>query len=87
MRGRCSVSCNYFYVHYNDSICDVRSSRESDQGRARGAGAAGELAKGGSSRVSSASANHLSGMSGRKLCPKKVFNESTSKSPFTCKFL
>lgn len=54
----------------------------SDQGRALG-----KLAKGGSSRVSSASANHLSGMSGRKLCTKKVFNELTSKSPFTCKFL
>lgn len=51
----------------------------SDQGWVQGAGGR-ELAKGGSSRVSSASANHLSGMSGRKLCTKKVFNESTSKA-------
>lgn len=47
----------------------------------------GKLAKGDSSRIMPASADHLSGMPGREPCTRKVFNETTSKSPSKFKFL
>lgn len=52
----------------------------SDQGQ-------GKLAKGDSSRIEPASANHLLGMSGRELCSRNGFNEMTSESSSKYKFL
>lgn len=40
----------------------------------------GKLDRGDGARVVPASANHLSGMSRRKLCTRKAFDEVTSKS-------